>query len=203
MAFQTCRMDRSRFSGPSIQRYMPKGWHFVHSQATSDVAIIGSSNMTKPVVDTVIECNIHTSASQVIAEFHEVFQNYWDGAHAASNQLRRGELFSGKTLEHSKANQDWKALCELLSSDAEPRCKDTTGGCNHPSCVTLSRELERHEKRRDEIVACFKKVRKWSPRKRRLPLANTWDCVHSPHHSDGKLRLLVFKHMSTLLQSHS
>jgi HKD family nuclease len=165
---------------PTHLTFHAKGWHFVHNEGACDSAIVGSSNMSKSAVGDGIEWNIRTTDNQVIGEFREVFESYWNGIQDTSQPLRRGGVFSGKVLEYNNENQNWKALCALFQSELEPQCSDTSGNCGLSGCVTLSKELERHAKRSREIIESFEEVMKGVPQERFEPPANTWGRLQQP-----------------------
>ena len=164
-----------------------KGWLFVHQGETADVAIVGSSNMSKSAISTGIEWNISTTAGEVILEFQKVFESYWSGKHAA---------FGEKNVLDYDPKCDWESLCELFPSQAEPKCSDTTGKCNHSECQKLSKELAGLEKRRDQILHSFSNGKKDRPRKRSRPSEISWNISQRPAFKKSKMVTNVLKQNS-------
>ncbi|KAI4209114.1 MAG: hypothetical protein LQ351_007920 [Letrouitia transgressa] len=144
-----------------------KGWLFVHQGHNPDVAIVGSSNISKSAMETGLEWNICTTAEPVITDFKKVFESYWLGKHPAFGEAN--------VLDYNLQKCDWESLNELFSSEVEPRCTDITGKCGHFECQKLSRELSRLKQREDEIRNNFTGGRNEGSRKRSSPPSNNWN----------------------------
>ena len=157
-----------------------KGWLFVHQGETADVAIVGSSNMSKSAISTGIEWNVATTSRDVILEFQEVFESYWLGKHVA---------FGKNNVLNYDPKYDWENLCELFPSQVEPRCNDITGNCNHSECQKLSKELDGLEKRRNQILHSFSNGKTEGPRKRSRTPENSWSL--SQHYPFKKSKIVT------------
>ena len=144
-----------------------KGWLFVHHGEIPDIAIVGSSNISKPAINTGLEWNIYTTAEPVVTEFKNVFESYWLGKHSAFDK--------SNVLDYDLKTCEWKSLSRLFPSKVELTCNGSTGSCGHFECQKLSQELSRLERQKDQIVNNFINRSDEGSRERAKASSSCWD----------------------------
>jgi HKD family nuclease len=149
-----------------------KGWLFVHQDEISNVAIVGSSNISKSAVSTGIEWNIRTTIKEVTGEFQKAFESYWAGGHEAFVQRN--------VVTYDSKNRDWASLSAIFPSQVEPICTDINSGCNHPECLKLREDYNRLENRRNQIIDSFHNKNQSGLQKQPRPPENGWNLPQYP-----------------------
>lgn len=125
-----------------------KGWLFAHVGDVQDVAIIGSSNMSRSAIETGVEWNVCTTNRNLVAGFKEAFDSYWSGKHPCFDK--------GNTFTCGTTPKKWQQLRGLFSPKIEPLCTDTTGSCGHSECQQLIQEVVGLDTRKLQIQEKFR-----------------------------------------------
>ncbi len=99
---------------PTRPTFHAKGWLFEYACQDYDTAIVGSANMTDSALTSGIEWNIlvrrseHGNASQVIEDFKETFDSYWDGSK---------DGFETSLIEFNPKSEDFKSVLAMIQRD--------------------------------------------------------------------------------------
>jgi HKD family nuclease len=140
----------------NTQTFHPKAWLFSRtdeSKANKDIAIVGSSNMSRSAMENGIEISIHTAAIATTTELSKVFERYWSAPcedWISCQHISENEKQADWISYQGKSEDEWRWLLGFFPpGEAEPGCIDPN--CRHQRCEKLRDKLKDLDNQRTRI----------------------------------------------------